>query len=71
MTIKEKLIRIKKKTKWPWERMNREFHRVMGHEGPSHTTLYRYASGKIKRPNTLVERYISEAIGKIEAELNG
>ncbi len=44
-TVKEKmlskeLLSFKKKTAWSWERMCYEFHRVMAHEGPSHTTLF-------------------------------
>jgi len=50
--------------------MPREFQRVMGYEGPSPTTLFRYASGKTKRPNVLVERYVRQAIQKITAELS-
>jgi len=51
--------------------MCREFHRVMGHEGPSHTTLYRYAKGKgNKRPHAVTERYVREAIDKLAAELD-
>ncbi len=75
-TVKEKplpkqLLSLKKKTSWSWERMCREFHRVMAHEeGPSHTTLFRYASGNVKRPNVLVEQYVREAIHKITVELS-
>jgi len=50
--------------------MCREIHRVMGEEGPSHTTLFRYASGKTKRPNVLVEHYVQQAIDKVTAELS-
>ena len=49
--------------------MCREFHRVMGVEGPSHTTLFRYATGKAKRRNVLTERYVREAIHKVTVEL--
>ncbi len=49
--------------------MCREFHRVMGEEGPSHTTLFRYAMGKVKRRNVLTERYVREAIQKVTVEL--
>ena len=49
--------------------MCREFHRVMGQEGPSHTTLFRYAVGKVRRRNVLTERYVVEAIHKITLEL--
>ena len=69
-TLSKQLLRLKVKTSWSWERMCREFHRVMAHEGPSHTTLYRYASGKTKRPNVLVEQYVRQAIDKLTAELS-
>ncbi len=52
-----------------WEKMSREFYRVMGTDGPSHTTFFRYAGGKVKRPNILTERYVQEAIRKITVEL--
>ena len=66
----KQLLRLKKKTSWSWERMCREMHRVMAHEGPTHTTLFRYASGRIKRPNVLVERYVRKALEKLTAELS-
>jgi len=69
-TLPKQLLRLKKKTSWSWERMCREIHRVMGEEGPSHTTLFRYASGRVKRPHGLVERYVREAIQKLTAELS-
>jgi len=50
--------------------MAREFHRVMGHEGPSLTTLFRYAIGDVKRPNVLVEHYVQQAIHKVTVELS-
>jgi len=50
--------------------MCREFHRVMGYEGPSHATLFRYASGKVKRPNVVIGRYVQQAIHKLTAELS-
>jgi len=68
--LSKQLLRLKKKTSWSWERMCREFHRVMAHEGPSHTTLFRYASGRVKQPNVLVERYVRKAIHKLTAELS-
>ena len=67
--IPKKLIKLKEKTSWSWERMCREFHRVMGEEGPSHTTLFRYAVEKVRRRNVLTERYVREAIHKITVEL--
>jgi len=50
--------------------MCREMHRVMGEEGPTHTTLFRHASGKTKRPNVLVEQYVRQAIDKLTVELS-
>jgi len=69
--LQKQLLSLKKKTSWSWERMCREFHRVMGYEGPSHTTLFRYAKGKgNKRPHAVTERYVREAIDKLAAELD-
>ncbi len=67
--LPKQLLSLKKKTSWSWERMCREFHRVMGEEGPSHTTLFRYATGKVRRRNVLTERYVEEAIDRIAVEL--
>ncbi len=69
-TLPKQLLSLKKQTSWSWERMCREFHRVMGYEGPSHTTLYRYAKGKGKRQHVITERYVREAIQKVTAELS-
>ncbi len=69
-TLSKELLSLKAKTSWSWERVCREIHRVMGEEGPSHTTLLRYATKKVKRPNVLTERYVREAIQKITAELS-
>ncbi len=69
-TLSKQLLRLKAKTSWSWERMCREIHRVMGEEGPSHTTLFRYASGKTKRRHVLTEHYVREAIQKVTAELS-
>ncbi len=69
-TLPKQLLSLKKQTSWSWERMCREFHRVMAHEGPSHTTLYRYAKGKGKRQHVITERYVREAIQKVTAELS-
>jgi len=68
--LSKQLLSLKKKTSWSWERMCREIHRVMGEEGPSHTTLFRYASGRVKRPHVLTERYVREAIQKLTVELS-
>jgi len=69
-TLSKKLLNLKAKTSWSWEKMCRDFHRVMAHEGPSHTTLYRYASGRVKRPHVLVEHYLRKALEKITVELS-
>ena len=69
-TLPKQLLGLKAKTSWSWEKVCREFHRVMGHEGPSHTTLFRYASRKVKRPNVVTERYVQEAIHKVTVELS-
>ncbi len=69
-TLSKQLLRLRKKTSWSWERICYEFHRVMGHQGPSHTTLFRYASGRVKRPNVLVEQFVRSAIDKVTAELS-
>jgi len=69
-TLSKQLLRLKKKTSWSWERMCREMHRVMGEEGPTHTTLFRYASGRVKRPHVLVEQYVRQAIDKLTVELS-
>ena len=69
-TLRKQLLSLKAKTSWSWERVCRELHRVMGHEGPSHTTLFRYASGKVKRPNVVTEQYVREAIQKVTVELS-
>ncbi len=66
----KQILRLKKKTAWSWEKMCREMHRVMEEEGPTHTTLFRYASGRVKRPNVITERYVQQAIDKLTAELS-
>jgi len=69
--LPKQLLSLRKKTSWSWERMCREIHRVMGHEGPSHTTLFRYAKGKgNKRPHAVTERYVRQAIDKLTTELS-
>ncbi len=69
--LKTKLLRLKKRTGWSWERMCREMHRIQGEEGPSHTTLFRYASDRIRRPNKLTEKYISDGADRLLVELKG
>lgn len=49
--------------------MSREFQQVMGERGPSSTTLFRYAKGKVKRRNLVVERYVRSAVEKIILQL--
>ena len=63
--IKLKLLKVKKKNKWSWERMCRELHAVMGTEGPSHTTLFRYATGAISRPNVVVQKWVEQGLEKL------
>ena len=67
--LSEELLRLKDRLSLSWEALSREFHRVMGEEGPSNTTLFRYATGRIKRKNPMVERYVRDAIHKITIEL--
>lgn len=62
------LLALKKRTRWSWERMCREMHRVAVQEGPSHTTLFRYADGRVRRYNKLTERWIKAAMKKLRAE---
>ncbi len=69
-TLSKQLLSLRKKTSWSWGRMCREFHRVMAHEGPTHTTLFRYARGNVKRPNVIAERYVQQAIDKVTVELS-
>jgi len=68
--LPKQMLSLKKKTSWSWERMSREFHRVMGQEGPTHTTLFRYASGRVKRPNVITARYVQQALQQLTAELS-
>jgi len=68
MTIGRQLIQMKKRTSWSWERMCRELHRVMGEEGPSHTTLFRYAARKVRRPNVLTQKYVEEGLARLRQE---
>ncbi len=68
--LSKQLLSLKAKTSWSWERMCREFHRVMAHEGPTHTTLFRYATRKVKRPNVVTEQYVRKAIHKLTVELS-
>ncbi len=68
--LPKQLLSLRKKTSWSWERMCRELHRVMGEEGPTHTTLFRYATGKVRRPHVLVEQYVRKAIDKLTVELS-
>ena len=68
-TLPKKLLSLKKKTSWSWGKMKREFHRVMDHEGPSHTTLFRYAMRMVKQRNVVTERYVREATHKVTVQL--
>jgi len=68
--LSKQLLSLKKKTSWSWQKMCREFHRVMGDEGPAPITLFRYARGRVKRPRVLIEQYVRQAIDKLTAELS-
>lgn len=68
--LPNELLSLKVSTSWSWERMAQEFRRVMGAEGPSHTTLLRYANGQVKRRNVVTERYVQNAVRKITVELS-
>lgn len=65
---RNRLLSLKEKTGWSWERMCRECHRVMDSEGPSHTTLFRYAEGKVNNPNKTTEQWILVAITRLGRE---
>jgi len=67
--LSQDLLRLKEQVALSWEALSREFHRVMGEEGPSNTTLFRYATGRVSRKNPMVERYVRDAIHKISIEL--
>jgi PAS domain S-box-containing protein len=67
--LSKQLLNLKEKTSWSWERMCQEFHRLMGAQGPSHTTLIRYALENVKRRNVVTEQYVREAIDKVAVEL--
>jgi len=63
------LLKMKKKTGWSWEKMCREFHRVVGHEGVSHTTLWRVSKQRGKpRGHSLAMRFIRQGIDAIKKE---
>ncbi len=68
-TLPHELLSLKKNTSWSWGKMNREFHRVMGHEGPCRYTLFRYAMGMVKRRNVVTERYVREATHRVTVQL--
>ena len=67
-TLRRDLLRLKKSKKWSWERMTMEFHRVMGKAGPVATTLYRYGTGEVGKPQALVAEYLREAHDRIVKE---
>ena len=64
--LAQKLRGLKTRRKWSWERLCREMHKVMDSGGPSHTTLFRYASGRVKKPNALVMRWVERARERLE-----
>lgn len=67
-TTGDRLLAVKKATGWSWEKLCRDLHRVQGNEGPSHTTLFRYARRRPRRPNKLTEKWINEGIEKLIEE---
>ena len=67
-TLRRDLLRLKKKKKWSWEEMMMEFVRVMGKSGPVTTTLYRYGTGEVGKPQPLVMEYLQEALERVEKE---
>ena len=67
--IAEELIELKTRTCWGWERMSREFGRVMNRPGPAHTTLLRYGAGTVVPSSEMYSRYVREAIRRITLEL--
>jgi len=66
--VRQDLLRLKKKTGWSWERMCREFHRVIGYEGVVHTTLWRVSKSGKPRFNPLTIRFIRKGIDEIKKE---
>ena len=63
----KKLSKLRTKTGWSWEKMAREFARVMQADGPTHTTLFRVASGTTI-PQTLTCNYVLKAIEALKKE---
>jgi len=61
------LRKLKRRTGWSWEKMNREFALVMGEDGPCHTTLFRIASGRNKAQATIAF-WIHQAMEKLAFE---
>jgi hypothetical protein len=68
-SFRQELLDLKQRTAWSWETMAREFERAMGVRGPAGSTLLRYAMGKVKKPNLIVEHYVREALRKVIMEL--
>jgi len=67
--LRADLLRLKKKKGWSWERMCREFHRVIGYEGVVHTTLWRVSKARGKpQHHNLAMRFIREGIDLINKE---
>ena len=59
------LRKLKRRTRWSWEKMNRELIKAMGEDGPSHTTLFRIAQGRTKA-QPVIASWIHRAIGKLD-----
>jgi len=67
--LAHRLRGLKTRRKWSWERLCREMHRVMESEGPSHTTLFRYATGRVSKPNVVVVKWVERARELLDGEL--
>jgi hypothetical protein len=67
--LRQELLDLKQKTTWSWETMARELERMMTVRGPSGSTLRRYATGGVQRPNLIVEHYVREALKKVNMQL--
>jgi len=63
--LARKLRGLQRREKWSWERMCREMHRVMENEGPAHTTLFRYATLRVRKPNVCTRHWIEKAVERL------
>ncbi|MCH7570306.1 MAG: hypothetical protein IH919_07050 [Deltaproteobacteria bacterium] len=68
-TLSKQLLNLRAKTAWNWARICPEFYRVMGHEGPSHTTLLQvHQKNRAKRPNVVTKHYVRQESQKLTVE---